>query len=190
VRSLQQLLALATLIYLGTMTDNLFAFAAQLALVPRTTFLRLSIWQTAAVTTLVVAAATVGSFLTIVPLRVIGLLALAPWWLAWRAWRQRHRAAASAPPRAGVAAFVVTVALGADNLAVWIPTFRANAGWRFFGLMLVFAFWQGLFILFAYALASHPRVREHGARLSALVLPWLYALLGLIVVVECGSLKL
>ena len=181
--------AVATVAYLGTMVDNLFAFAAQLALSPRDRFNALCMWQTGAVVTLVVVAVSVGSFLSVFPLRLIGVLALAPWWLAWRAWRHRHDATSPVTRRAGFSAFVVTVALGADNLAVWIPIFRANPHGRLVIALLVFAVWQGLFVAVARGLASHPRLREHGAKISARAVPGLYALLGVVIIIQCGTLK-
>lgn len=180
--------AVASAAYLGTMLDNLFAFSTQLALTPREKFRSLSAWQSAAIAALVFAAAVVGAALTVVPLRLIGLLAAAPLWLAWRSWQSRHDPTPESHVRRSVTTFAVTLALGGDNLAVWIPLFRANNALHLSVVVVVFALWQVLFTVIAWGLAGHPRVRAFGSRWSRQLLPWLYAALGVVVVLECHTL--
>ena len=178
----------ASAAYVGTMLDNLFAFSTQLALTPRDKFRSLSGWQSAAIAGLVLAAAVVGAALTVVPLRLIGLLAVAPFWLGWRGWQSRLDPAPESHVRRAITPFAVTLALGGDNLAVWIPLFRANDAFHLTVVIIIFALWQCLFTVLAWALASHPRVRAFGARWSRQLLPWLYALLGVVILIECHTL--
>jgi len=189
VHSLLGDLLVGSLAYLGTMLDNLFAFASQLALTPREKFRSMSVAQSLGVVTLVVLAVAVGSALNVIPVRWIGLLAAAPWWLGWRAWRSRDATPAAVHSRRLFTTFAVTFALGGDNLAVWIPLFRASGLVRLTVVLGTFAAGQVLFHLTAWGLAGHPKVREHGARVSQHLLPFLYGALGVLVVIECGTLR-
>ncbi len=170
------------------MVDNLFAFAAQLALTPRERFAAITASQSAGVVVLLSLAAAVGSTLNVLPIRGVAILALAPWSLAVYAWRHRHDEVTTSVRRGAITTFLVTLGLGGDNLAVWIPLLRANNVLHQLLLGVVFAVWQGLFVALAWALATHPRVVAWGQRGGALLIPWLYALLGVVILFECRVL--
>jgi cadmium resistance protein CadD (predicted permease) len=185
VHSAFALILVGSFAYVGTMIDNLFAFAAQLTLTARERFSGVTIAQSAGVVVLVGLAAAVGSSLNVLPIRVVGVLALAPWALAWRNWRHRRDDIVESPRRGAVTTFLVTLGLGGDNLAVWIPLLRANGIVHEFALCVVFAVWQVLFIALSWTLATHPTVVSWGRRGGRYFVPWLYVALGVVILFEC-----
>jgi cadmium resistance protein CadD (predicted permease) len=80
------------------------------------------------------------------------------------------------------------VALGGDNIAVWIPLLRANGSWHEVLVLIVFALWELLFITGAQAIASHPRVVAFGEKYGRGLIPWVYLGLGVLILFECGTL--
>lgn len=177
----------ATFAFLGTMVDNFFAFAAQLTATERTRFRRVSWAQATAVATLIILAGALGSLLTPIPLRWIGILALAPFSFAWHAWR--HRAVPREQFRRGVlTTFITTAALGGDNLAVWIPLLRANGFTHAFITIIVFAALECVFLVSAQRLAAHPRTVEWGNQHAAPFMPYVYVFLGILILVECRTI--
>jgi cadmium resistance protein CadD (predicted permease) len=174
--------------FVGTMFDNLFAFAAQLALTDPARHQRVARAQALGVLALVAIAAGVGSLLTAVPTRWVGLLFVAPWALAWYAWRHRDDPKRPVARRGALTTFTVTLALGGDNIAVWIPLLRAHGVARALGTTAVFAAWEVLFLVAALRLAAHPRVVAWGTRWGSRLIPAVYFALGVLVLVECGTL--
>ncbi len=185
MHSLVALALLGSFAYVGTMIDNFFAFAAQLTLTPREQFRSVTTAQSLGVVLLVGLAVAVGSSLDVVPIRLVGILAIAPWTLAWRHWRHRHAEIAQTPRRGVITTFVVTLGLGGDNLAVWIPLLRANGAVHAFALCVILACWQVVFVGLSWALATHPRVVSWGQRSGGYFVPWLYVVLGFVILVEC-----
>ena len=185
VHSLVALVLLGSFAYVGTMIDNFFAFAAQLTLTAREQFRTITSAQTLGVVVLVGLAVAVGSSLDVVPIRVVGVLAIAPWALAWRHWHHRRDAVTQAPRRGVTTTFVVTLGLGGDNLAVWIPLLRANGVVHAIALCVIFACCQVLFIALSWVLATHPRVVSWGRRSGPYFVPWLYVILGFVILAEC-----
>ncbi len=178
---------IAALAFVGTMADNFFAFTAQLALTEVSRWRRVTYAQLLGVATMVVLAAGVGAILRPVPLRWLGLLCIAPFAFAWHAWRRRS-APHPAHQRGAITTYVLTISIGGDNLAVWVPLLRARDDAHVALTVAVFAVCEILFLGAARGLAKHPTVaswaREHGPRLLWLV----YALLGLLILVECRVL--
>lgn len=169
------------------MFDNFFAFAAQLALTPRERYRRVSSAQALGVASLVLLAAIVGSVLLSVPTRWIGVLALAPWALAVHGWQHRGDPTRDQYRRGALTTFTITLALGGDNLAVWIPLLRANGSSREVLTVALFALWEAVFILAAKSLASHPRVVAWGTRYGRSLIPIVYLGLGILILLECGT---
>lgn len=176
-----------SLAFVGTMVDNYFAFAAQLLVTERTRFRRVSMAQAFAIATIVVIASAIGSLLDPIPLRWIGILSVAPFAFALQAWRQRpkpreqHR-------RGIVTTFMITMALGGDNLAVWIPLFRANGFVHAFVSVGTIALWEILFLFSAQRLTSHPRVVKWGGDHAPTFMPFVYLCLGVLVLIECHTI--
>jgi cadmium resistance protein CadD (predicted permease) len=171
--------------FVGTMIDNFFAFAAQLVVTERARFRRVSWAQAVGIATIVVIASALGSLLAPIPLRWVGLLAIAPFAFALHAWR--HRTSSREQFRRGsVTTFIITMALGGDNLAVWIPLFRANGIVKAFVSVATIALWELLFS--AQRLASHPRVVAWGDRRAPSFMPYVYVALGVLILLECHTL--
>jgi cadmium resistance protein CadD (predicted permease) len=170
------------------MFDNFFAFAAQLIVTEKKRFRRVSYAQAIGVGTLLILAGGIGSLLTPIPLPWVGLLCLAPWALAYYAWRHRHKPSSEVFRRGALTTFVVTLALGGDNLAVWIPLLRADGIAHAFVTVVVFAVMELFFIVTAQAISGRPRLVEWGTKHAPSILPWLYFGLGVLILVECGSL--
>ncbi len=181
--SLFALLAVSLVSYVGTMSDNLLAFSAQLALTPEEKRGAVSSAQSAGVGVLVIASLVLGNILRILPLAAFSLCALAPWALAVQAVRHRHDGYVSS--RRGVTAtFVSTLALGGDNVAVWTPLLRAG-GFIHGGVVLaVFTGCQILFVSLARRLVRHPRISQWAERVGHWVLPLVYVLLGVVILLE------
>jgi cadmium resistance protein CadD (predicted permease) len=188
VHTILSVIVVAVLAYLGTMFDNFFAFAAQLIVTEKKRVRRVSYAQALGVAALLVLAGGIGSLLTPIPLPWVGLLCLAPWALAWHAWRHRDTAPNEVFRRGAVTTFATTLALGGDNLAVWIPLLRADGIVHAIVTVVVFAALELSFIVGAKRLAGHPRLVAWGTKHAPSFLPWLYFGLGVLVLIECGSL--
>jgi cadmium resistance protein CadD (predicted permease) len=187
VHSIPAVVVVGTLAFVGTMFDNFFAFATQLSLTPRDRYKRVGSAHALAVLALVGLAAGVGSVLIVIPTRWIGVLCLAPWALAVHAWRHRDQPTREQYRRGALTTFTLCLALGGDNLAVWIPLLRANGSMHEILIIVVFALWEAVFILCAQGLASHPRAVAWGTRFGPAFIPWIYFALGILILVECGT---
>jgi cadmium resistance protein CadD (predicted permease) len=188
VHSIVSVVIVAILAYVGTMFDNYFAFAAQLLVTDPARFRRVSWAQATGVGVLILLAGGIGSLLTPIPLPWIGLLCLAPWALGVHAWRTRGKVASETYRRGAVTTFIMTVALGGDNLAVWIPLLRANGVLHAVVSVSVFAALEFLFIVSARAITSRPKFVTWGATYAPRALSWVYFALGVLILIECGSL--
>jgi cadmium resistance protein CadD (predicted permease) len=186
VHTILGVVVVATLAFVGTMVDNFFAFAAQLVVTERERFRRVSWAQALGVATMAALAGGLGSLLTPIPLRWIGVLAVAPFSFAWHSWRRR-----AAPReqfrRGALTTFVITVALGGDNLAVWIPLLRANGFTRALVTIATFALLEIVLLISAQRLATHPRVVNWGTRHATSFMPFVYVFLGVLILVECHT---
>jgi cadmium resistance protein CadD (predicted permease) len=173
--------------FFGTMIDNFFAFAAQLTVTERSRYRRVSWAHVYGVATLILLSGALGSILAPIPLRWIGVLAIAPFAFAVHSWRHR-----SSPRqqfrRGGITTFAITVSLGGDNLAVWIPLFRANGVGHAFYSVATFGVLEIVFLLCARAIASHPRVVRWGTEHAGTFMPLLYAILGIVILFECHTI--
>ncbi|MGC2175812.1 MAG: cadmium resistance transporter [Acidimicrobiales bacterium] len=176
----------ASLAFIGTMFDNFFAFAAQLIVTGHEKYRRVAWAQAIAVAVLVALAAGIGTLLAPVPLRWVGLLCVAPFSFAIYAWRHRQQPREQFK-RGSVTTFAVTLALGGDNIAVWIPLLRANGVARALVTVAVFACWEAVFILTAQRLTKHPKVVTWGRAHAPSALPVVYFLLGVLILVECRT---
>ena len=188
MHSVLDVIALSSIAYVGTMFDNYFAFVAQLVVTEPTRYRRVSIAQAVGVTALVIVAAAVGSALTAVPAQWTGLFCLAPWSMAWFRWRHRDARATTTYRRGAITTAAVTIALGGDNLGVWIPLLRADGVVDGILTVFVFAFFEVLFLLSARALTRHPGVSTVGETTARRLVPWIYVALGILILVESGLL--
>jgi len=83
---------------------------------------------------------------------------------------------------------MVTMALGGDNLAVWIPLFRANGFVRAFVATGTIALCEVLFLICAQRLVTHPRVATWGNNHAPMFMPFVYLALGVLILIECHTI--
>lgn len=188
MHSVLDVVTLSSLAFVGTMFDNYFAFAAQLIVTERSRYRRVAWAQAIGVAILLVIAAGVGSALTALPVRWVGLFCLAPWAMAWFRWRHRSDSSTTTYRRGAITTVLITVALGGDNLGVWIPLLRTDGVSRGIVTTVVFAFWELVFLASARALTNHPRVTTWGETNARRLTPWVYVALGVLILVESGVL--
>ena len=132
--------------------------------------------------------------LLLVPDDVVGLLGLVPLVLGILGLSALLRGAEDdAPPPApvvrgtlGVAA--LTVAGGADNVAVWVPFFAAQDADGAVVVVLVFAVLLGLWLILTRRLAARPLVARTVGRWGHVAVPVVLIALGLLVLAESGLL--
>ncbi len=170
--------------FIGTSIDNFIAFAAQLALTDRRRFARASYGQLTGVVTLIVISGGVGTALEAIPLRAVGALAFVPIILAVIAWRKRGDPRHVAK-RGAVTTFLITVALGGDNIAVWVPILRADGLHRGALAAGVFVALDVVLISLARVTASHPKVIAVSTRWSPRLTPVLYGALAVVIAWQC-----
>lgn len=180
--------AASALAFIGTMIDNFFAFSAQLLVTPRHRIRRVATAQALGVISLVAMAYAVGSVLEAVSSRWIGLLAIAPWSLGLYGWRHRNDPVHDHFRRGAITTFVMTIALGGDNLAVWIPMLRSQITSHAVVTLVTFAVLEFLFIVISRALMGHPAIVAWGERHARRIVPWVYLMLGFLILFECGTL--
>jgi cadmium resistance protein CadD (predicted permease) len=187
VRTIPGVVVLAALAFVGTMIDNYVAYAAQLVASDPARHRRVAYSQAVGVATLVAFAGILGTLLAPIPLRWVGVLALAPFAYAVHGWRHR-RPKREVPRRGALATFVITLALGGDNLAVWTPLLRANGAGRAVVSVATFAVLDVLFLASAARLARHPRVLSWGQQHAPTVMPFVYLCLSVLILVECHTI--
>lgn len=188
MHSLTGVIIVASLAFLGTMFDNFFTFASQLLVTDRPHFRKVSIAQALGVVALLLLASAVGSLLTAIPTRWIGVLALAPWALGVYAWRHREDPVHEQYRRGAVTTFLVTIALGGDNLAVWIPLLATSGIIGVLGTIAVFGFWEIVFLALAQWLVGRPSIIKWGIRHAKKLFSVIYFFLGILILVESGTI--
>jgi len=172
--------------FVGTMVDNFFAFAAKLVLTEPKRFRRVSYAHVIGVLVLLIGSAAVGSALNFISLEWIGVLAVAPLALAWHGWR--HRNELSPQRRGATTTFLVTVGLGGDNLAIWIPILRAQGVLRGIAVALTILVLDIGAVFLARYVVKRPSVIQFGQRWSLTLMPPLYCGLAVLIVWQCGWL--
>lgn len=138
---------------------------------------------------LVATAVVVAAGLLVVPDPWTGLLGLLPIGLGVRALLSRSDDAA--PPAVvggalGVAG--VTVANGADNIAVYVPVFRSLSPTAGLVWLVVFAALVALWCAVAALLGGHPRVVRLVARAGHRLVPAIFIGVGLVILATSGVL--
>ena len=174
----------AVVAFVGTMTDNFIAFSAQMALTEPARRRRAHVGQFVALLAVVAGAALIGASLGDVPLRWVGVLALVPLALAVNRWRHPRRGPRKTR-RGSIATFLLTVAFGGDNFAVWIPLFRAGGLRNGAVTATVFLLADVVFLVLAGAVADRARVAAFTQRRGPALVPILYVALAVVVAWEC-----
>ncbi|GAB6856431.1 CadD family cadmium resistance transporter [Microbacterium xylanilyticum] len=138
--------------------------------------------------------ATLG--LAVVPDRWTGLLGLIPFGLGvWgfvKYFRHRTRTeqerATVLNPGGLLGVIGVTVANGADNIAVYTPLFRALPTADTILTLVVFVVLIGVWLLAGRLIVSHPRVVLKIANIEGWLVPTVFCILGLVILAKSGVL--
>ncbi|OZV81046.1 cadmium transporter [Micromonospora echinospora] len=142
--------------------------------------------QYAGIAALVGVAAIAAVGLLVVPEPWTGLLGLLPVALGVRALLRRDddEAPAVVGGMAGVAG--VTIANGADNIAVYVPVFRTLAPAEALVFLLVFVAGIGLWCAVGARLGGHPRVVRLVERTGHWLVPVIFMAIGVVILVGSG----
>lgn len=151
------------------------------------------IWagQYAGVGALVLVSVVAALGLTVVPDAWIGLLGLVPFALGVRGLVGAVRAGDGDPPPVAsgtVAVAAVTIANGADNIAVYTPVFRTIGPGATAVTIAVFAAGVALWCLAGSWLGSHKKVIEVVERYGRWLVPIVFMAIGAVIVVGSGVL--
>jgi len=193
---LPAVLGLAAGAFAGTNVDNAVVTVAMVAVAPPERSKRIVLGQVIGFAVLVVGAIGMAVLLFEIPTRVIGLLGLVPLALGLRALlglrhaEGRSRVARRAIGSGVLAAAMITIGAGGDNLAVYIPLFRVARVGGTAEAVLVFAVGEVLLTLFVLRAGRHPRVRNAVTVIGVFAGPVLYCAIGIAVLVEAGTFSL
>jgi cadmium resistance protein CadD (predicted permease) len=188
-------LGLAAGAFVGTNIDNAAVTVAMIAAAPAARAKRIAFGQVTGFVVLVIAAIGMAVLLFEISTRIIGLLGLVPLALGLRglvALRHadgRSRVARRAIGSGVVAATLITIGAGGDNLAVYIPLFRVVRVAGTAESLLVFALGEVLLTLFALRAGRHPGVRNAVTKIGVFAAPILYCAIGILVLAEAGTLS-
>ncbi len=182
-------LAAAVALFAGTNVDDLIVLTV-LFLSARTTG-RPRPWQIwtgqyAGIAVLVAASALAAAGLAVVPDRWVALLGLVPLALGVRGLVRslRARAEGSEPPAVATSALAVagvTIANGADNIAVYTPVFRTVGVADSVLTVAVFAVLVAVWCLAGSWLGAHPRVIALIERWGHWLVPGVFIAIGLVI---------
>ncbi len=194
------LIAIAILLFVSTNLDDLLilvGFFADRGYLPR----EIVIGQFGGVASLFAVSASASLFSIVIPLPYIGLLGIAPIVIgARKLWTLFQQQDARQEPlsrhvdgvrRGNIASVaIVTIANGADNLAVYTPWFAMRSRPELAAIGIVFAIMTTVWCLLAHAVVKHPLlaapIRQYGHRISPLIL----ICLGFLILHRAGSFRL
>lgn len=170
--------------FLGTGIDNFFALAAQLVLTDRNRYRRVRYAYITGMAVLLGFAGAIGSALSIFSVRWIGFLSLAPIGLAIAHWLGRT-SSLDTQRRGAITTFTVTLALGGDNIAVWVPLLRSQGVFRGVTVSVTILLLSMASARVAQSLVARPLVIEFGERWASRLTPYLYVALAVLVMWQC-----
>ncbi|KAB1923257.1 cadmium transporter [Micromonospora noduli] len=137
---------------------------------------------------LALASAVIAGGLLVVPDPWTGLLGLLPIALGVRALRSSGDDEAPAVVTGALGVAGVTIANGADNVAVYVPVFRALGVADSAVLLLVFVLLIALWCVAGAWLGGHRRVVRLVERAGAWLVPTIFIAIGLVILVSSGVL--
>lgn len=88
-----------------------------------------------------------------------------------------------------LAATMITIGAGGDNLAVYIPLFRVAGFGGTAASLLVFAVGEVILTLFVLRAGRHPHVPRAVTAIGVFAAPVLHCAIGILVLVEAGTLS-
>ncbi|MGN9808530.1 cadmium resistance transporter [Micromonospora sp. BQ11] len=179
----------AALVFAATDIDDiviltLFFVAARSTGRPRTG--QIVAGQYLGIGALVLASAVVAAGLLVVPDPWTGLLGLLPIALGVRALRTSDDDEAPTVVTGTLGVAGVTIANGADNVAVYVPVFRALGPADSGVFLLVFVMLIALWCAAAAWLGRHPRVTRVVARAGHWLVPTIFIAIGVVILVSSG----
>lgn len=186
-------LAVAAGAFLSTNVDNALVTVGMVAAAPPRRAHRIATGQVIGFAVLVVAAVAMALLLFEVPARVIGLLGLVPLSLGLRGLvelrrsNRRDRLARRSVGGGLLAAAVITIGAGGDNLAVYIPLFRVSHLAGYVATALVFLAGELLLTVLVLRAGGHPRARAVATRIGVVAAPLLYCAIGIVVLAQAGT---
>jgi cadmium resistance protein CadD (predicted permease) len=178
-------LALGAGAFAATMIDNFVALAAQFTVTPLDRHRHLAYAQFAALMSIVALSLLVGGVLNAIPLRLVGLLAVAPLGYAWSKWSRRHQPDIEHPRRGIITTALVTLALSGDNIAVWSALFRSSGVSGGLVQILSYAVLDALGLGLTLVVARHRAVVNVASRVSIFVEIPLYVALSVVIMWQC-----
>jgi cadmium resistance protein CadD (predicted permease) len=203
-------LGVAAAAFVGTNIDNAVVTMALVAGAPPERAHRIALGQVIGFVVLVAVAAAAAALLFEFSSAVVGLLGLVPLAIGLRglvalagkrhdgdheetAARRRRRplrAEQRAVGRSLMAAALITVSAGGDNLAAYIPLFRVGGATNVGAILAVLTVGEVLLTWIVLAGGRHPRARTVMLRLGHLAVPVLLCCIGVLVMVEAGTFSL
>ena len=203
-------IGIAAAAFAGTNVDNCVVTAAMVAGAPLERAHRIAAGQVLGFCLLVAVSATAAVLLFEFSAAVVGLLGLVPLAIGVRGLlglgqghehtaappgadvdatrvRRPGRIAQRAVGRGLIAAALVTIAAGGDNLAVYIPLFRVGGGTRIAAVAVVFTLGEvGVTLLVLWAGATRA-ARSLMNRAGSVAVPVLLCAVGILVMVQAGT---
>jgi len=189
------LLGIAAASFAATNVDNLVVTTAQYAAAPAERVRRITTGQLVGFAVVVAVSAAGAAALFEIPTRWIGLLGLVPLALGLRGLvalaRARGAPGGSRWPVAGgvTTTALVTIGLGADNLAVYIPVFKEHSVAAGAVVVLCFSVFDVALCLGAWRAGRHPRAVGLIERVGHWLSPLVYCIIGVVVLVVAGTLR-
>ncbi len=205
----------AAVAFVGTNIDNCVVTTAMVAGAPEGRAHRIAAGQVLGFCVLVAVAAAAAVLLFEFSAAVVGFLGLVPLAIGLRGLvglRRAHQGtgeASEAPSGAAgsrlrshdplaqravgrslTAAALVTIGAGGDNLAAYIPLFRASDASRLGAIAVVFILGEAAVTAVVLWGGRHPRARSAMARLGTVAVPVLLCCIGVLVMVEAGTFSL
>lgn len=87
----------------------------------------------------------------------------------------------------GIKVLVITFALGADDLGVYIPLFTTLTSWEMLQTLLVFASGTLLLCLISYRLTSITRLTSYIEKWEKYIVGTIFIAIGIWVMIKCGT---
>jgi cadmium resistance protein CadD (predicted permease) len=185
--------------FVGTNIDNTLVTMAMVAGAPMERARRIALGQVVGFWIMVGVAAGAAAVLYEFSPATVGLLGLVPLSIGIKglfdaiSGRRSGRAGGSdtvgrrAVGRSFTAAALVTMAASGDNLAAYIPLFRAAGAGDVAAIVVVFAVGELLVTWVILAGGRHPRARGVMTRLGVVAVPVLLCCIGVLVMLQAGT---
>ncbi len=192
-------IGIAAVAFVGTNIDNTLVTMAMVAGAPMERARRIAVGQVVGFWVMVGVAAGAAAVLFEFSPATVGLLGLVPLCIGLKglvdaiSGRRSGRAGRSdavarrAVGRSFTAAALVTMAASGDNLAAYIPLFRAAGAGDVAAIVVVFAVGEVLVTWLILAGGRHPRARGVMTRLGTVAVPVLLCCIGVLVMLQAGT---